>query len=140
MTGSLRAALAAVLLAASLVGAAPAAAQEDGAIRGVIDDQLEAFQRDDWAGAFAFASPSIRSMFQTPENFGRMVRGGYAMVWRPSAVEYGPLEQTPRGPVQIVYFTDAAGERWVAAYAMEQVDGAWRIDGVQIRRAPGAGV
>ena len=136
MTRHLRAALAAL----ALLLAAPAAAEDAGAIRGVIDRQLEAFQRDDWAGAFRFASPGIRSMFRTPENFGRMVRGGYAMVWRPQAVEFGELEQTPRGPVQIVYFTDRSGARWVAAYAMEAVDGAWRIDGVQIRKLPEAGV
>ena len=136
MTRLLRAALAALALAL----AAPAAAQDADAIRGVIGDQIEAFQRDDWAEAFGYASPGIRSMFRTPENFGRMVRGGYAMVWRPSAVEYGPLEQGPQGPVQIVYFTDAEGVQWVAAYSMEQVDGAWRIDGVRIRKAPGAAV
>lgn len=135
MIGMFRAALAALVLSV----AAPAAADE-AAIRGVIDRQLEAFARDDWDGAFAFASPGIRDVFRTPENFGRMVRGGYAMVWRPSAVEYGELETGPRGPVQIVYFTDAAGARWVAAYEMEQVDGAWRIDGVRIRKLPDAGV
>ena len=129
------------LAAALAIGvAAPAAAADGQAIRGVIDDQLEAFQRDDWAEAFGFASPGIRSMFRTPENFGRMVRGGYAMVWRPSAVAFGPLEQGPNGPVQIVYFTDAEGVVWVAAYEMEQVDGAWRIDGVRIRKAPDAAV
>ncbi len=136
MTGSLRAALAALLLALAV----PAAAEDGPAIRGVIAEQLEAFQRDDWSGAFAFASPGIRSMFRTPENFGRMVRGGYAMVWRPSAVEYGPLEDGPRGPVQILYLTDADGVRWVAAYEMELVQGAWRIDGVRIRRMPDAAV
>jgi hypothetical protein len=136
MTGLLRAVCAALFLAM----AAPAAAEESPAIRGVISDQLEAFQRDDWEGAFAFASPGIRSMFRTPENFGRMVRGGYAMVWRPSDVEFGPLEDGPRGPVQIVYFIDSDGARWVAAYEMEQVDGVWRIDGVRIRRMPDAAV
>jgi hypothetical protein len=132
----LRAAFAALALAV----AAPAAAQDEGAIQGVIENQLDAFQRDDWAEAFTYASPNIRGVFRTPENFGRMVRGGYAMVWRPSAVEYGPLEQGPDGPVQIVYFTDASGVQWVAAYEMEMVDGAWRIDGVRIRKAPGAAV
>jgi hypothetical protein len=128
-------------LAAALFAAAMAARAEDGpGIRGVIEDQLDAFQRDDWAGAFAHASPGIRSMFRTPENFGRMVRGGYAMVWRPADVEYGPLESGPRGPVQIVYFTDAEGGRWVAAYSMTQVDGEWRIDGVRIRRLEDAAV
>lgn len=126
----LRAAATALLLAA-----APAAAGEAEDIQAVIGAQLERFQQDDWRGAFAYAAPGLRSLFQTPETFGRMVREGYAMVWRPSRVEAGPLETGPRGPVQIMRFTDRAGVDWVAAYEMVRVDDAWRIAGVRIRRA-----
>ena len=51
-------------------------------IQTTIRSQLEALKNDDFATAFTFASPSIKYMFETPENFGRMVRGGYPMVWR----------------------------------------------------------
>lgn len=132
----LRAALAALALAA----AAPAVADDAADIQAVIGSQLDAFQEDDWAGAFEFASPMIQSQFGTPANFGRMVRGGYPMVWRPSRVEVGPLERGPRGPMQIMYFEDGSGVRYVAAYEMTEVDGAWRINGVFIRRAPDASV
>ncbi len=141
MTRLLRTRIAAAMLGAALLGAAPAAqagpAEE---IRAVIENQLEAFQRDDWEGAFAFASPMIRDMFRTPERFGGMVRGGYPMVWRPSRVEIGPLERTPRGPVQLVYLEDAAGVLHVAAYEMIEIDGVWRINGVRIRRMEDAAV
>ncbi|MGF1660082.1 MAG: DUF4864 domain-containing protein [Rubrimonas sp.] len=130
----------AALAALALTLAAPAQAGEAEDIRAVIERQLDAFQRDDWAGAFAFASPGIRGMFGTPERFGGMVRGGYPMVWRPSRVEMGPLEQGPRGPVQIVYFTDARGAVHVAAYEMVDIGGEWRIDGVRIRRMADAAV
>ena len=53
------------------------------AIESVISKQIEAFRADDFATAFTFASPNIRSMFGTPDNFGVMVRRGYPMVWRP---------------------------------------------------------
>jgi hypothetical protein len=135
MNRTLRAALAALVLTA-----APAAADDEAAIRAVIEDQLADFQADDWAGAFEHASPGIQSIFRTPEGFGRMVRGGYPMVWRPSRVEVGPLEQGPNGPVQIMRFRDAAGADYVAAYTMTMVDGRWRIDGVHIQRLPDASV
>jgi hypothetical protein len=125
------------LIAALMLAAAPVAqAGEAEDIQAVIQRQLEAFQRDDWSEAFTFASPMIRGMFGTPERFGGMVRGGYPMVWRPSRVEIGPLEQTPRGPVQLMYLEDSAGVLHVAAYEMILVDGAWRINGVRIRRMP----
>jgi hypothetical protein len=131
----LRAALAALMLAA-----APAAADDAAEIRAVIQRQLDAFGADDWAAAFEHASPGIQGIFRTPEGFGRMVRGGYPMVWRPCRVEVGPLEQGPNGPVQIMRFRDADGADYVAAYSMTLVDGRWRIDGVHIQRVPDASV
>ena len=70
----------------------PAAAQE-GDIRDVISSQIDAFLEDDFVTAFTFAHPSIRNMFRTPDNFGRMVRNGYPMVWRPAEVDYLDLRQ-----------------------------------------------
>lgn len=136
MIRTVRAAAAALMLLA----AHPAAADQADDIQAVIASQLQAIQRDDWAGAFTHASPMIQGMFRTPEGFARMVRGGYPMVWRPSRVEVGPLEQGPRGPVQLMFLEDQAGVRYVAAYEMREIDGVWRINGVQIRRAPDASV
>ena len=73
----------------------PAQAQSDD-IEAVIGAQLEAFAADDFAKAFTFASPMIKGMFGTPERFGQMVRGGYPMVWRPSRVEFGKVQDTRR--------------------------------------------
>jgi hypothetical protein len=126
-------ALFALCLAPALL--APARADEGSEIRAVIARQLEAFARDDWDAAFTHASPTIQGMFVTPERFGQMVRGGYPMVWRPGRVEAGTLETGPRGPVQIMYFEDAEGARYEAAYEMVEIDGVWRINGVFIRRA-----
>lgn len=127
--------LLALCLAASLA-AQPAGADTGREIRAVIAAQIDAFRRDDWEGAFSFAAPSIRSMFRTPDRFAGMVRQGYPMVWRPARVEPGPLEQGPRGPVQLMYIEDARGVLHEAAYEMTLVNGAWRIAGVRIRRAP----
>ena len=78
--------LGAVLLAA--LGSGAGAQDAQGAIREVISDQIAAFEADDFATAFGFASPAIREMFGTPDRFGRMVREGYPMVWRPGGVRF----------------------------------------------------
>ena len=70
----------------------PAAAQ-DAPIQGVIQSQIDAFQADDFARAFSFASPTIQGMFGTPENFGLMVKEGYPMVYRPAEVEMQELRE-----------------------------------------------
>ena len=128
-----------LILAAALTIATPTLADE-GAIRGVIDDQITAFRVDDFAGAFQFASPTIQGLFGGPANFERMVRQGYPMVWRPAEVEY--LGAESRGGVwrQEVLITDGAGRLHKLRYSMIETDGGWRIDGVEILAAPEVGV
>lgn len=101
-------------------------------IEGAIQGQIDAFLSDDFVTAFTFASPSIRTMFRTPENFGAMVRNGYPMVWRPEAVQFGALRTKDGGLWQQVFVQDAKGQAYVVEYQMVQVDGAWRIAGVQV--------
>lgn len=139
---ALRRVAAVAALGVALAFGAPdrGAAQEEG-VREVIASQLEAFLRDDFAAAFEFASPGIRAMFGTPENFGRMVRQGYPMVWRPGSYSFSTLEprQGRPGLRQSVVITDASGKVFVADYHMIEVDGAWRIDGVSLRERIAAG-
>jgi hypothetical protein len=105
-------------------------------IEATINQQIEAFRADDFAQAFTFASPSIRNLFRTPENFGAMVRNGYPMVWRPRSVTFGDLRDVAGGLWQRVIVTDSAGGVHALDYLMVQVDGAWRIAGVQLLPAP----
>ncbi|MFO7854037.1 MAG: DUF4864 domain-containing protein [Paracoccaceae bacterium] len=123
---------------ALLVAMGPAAAQSD-RIERVIGAQIEAFLADDFERAFDFASPGIRDVFRTPENFGRMVRQGYPMVWRPERFRFEALEDEGGRLRQEVFITDRAGKAWIADYYMVQVEGEWRIDGVSLREAPGLG-
>lgn len=136
MFTTLRAAAAAALI----LGAAPALADPAADIRAVIQNQLDAFSQDDWAQAFTHASPMLQRQFRNPQAFSLMVQGGYPMVWKPSRVEVGELEDGPAGPVQIMHFVDREGSHYVAAYEMLQVDGVWRINGVHIRKVPDASV
>lgn len=126
------------VLAAMLTGG-PVAAQ-DTAIRDVIGRQLEAFEADDFEGAFEFASPGIRQLFGTPEVFGQMVRRGYPMVHRPGEVTYLDLSPTAEGFRQVVRIRDRAGQFHMLEYEMIQgAGGAWQIDSVRFLPQPEVG-
>jgi hypothetical protein len=113
-------------------GTAPTEAARQ-AIVAVINAQLAAFQRDDGAGAFAYASPTIRRKFGTAETFMAMVRSGYHAVYRPAGVAF--LETRVEGDLtlQLVRLLGPDGRSVVAAYEMQrQPDGSWRINGVYL--------
>ncbi len=102
-------------------------------IRGVIERQLAAFERDDAQGAFAFASPGIRRRFGDPETFLDMVRRHYPPVYRPHGVAFGALRDSPRGLLQEVLLSGPDGRPVTALYVMErQPDGSWKVDGVYL--------
>lgn len=104
-------------------------------VRQVISQQMNAFQQDDFEAAFEFASPSIQSMFQTSENFGRMVRQGYPMVWRPRDIRFLDLREMSGGFAQVVQVRDGTGRAHFLRYYMVEVEGRWRIGGVEILKA-----
>jgi len=119
----------------SVLAAAPLRAGES-AVRDVISGQIEAFQADELDRAYRFASPFIQEKFGTPETFGRMVREGYPMVWRPSEVTFLEAREIGGKLWQEVFLRDTAGRGWIAEYEMVEVDGQMRINGVRIREAP----
>lgn len=121
----------------SLLLAVSAQAQED-AIQGTITSQFEAFKVDDFDRAFTYATPRLRSFFQSPENFRRMVTQGYPMVWRPADVQYLELEEYSGSMWQKVRIVDEKGFMHLLVYRMEQTEEGWRIAGVQILDAPAA--
>ncbi|MEL6806280.1 MAG: DUF4864 domain-containing protein [Pseudomonadota bacterium] len=123
-----------VALALSMTGAAWAQGTE---IEGVISDQLDAFKADDFAEAFEFASPNIRGIFRTPENFGRMVTQGYPMVWRPAEVTYLELREENGSYWQKVQIVDAEGRVHVLDYRMLDTENGWKINGVQLLESAG---
>ena len=130
-----------VLVLGLVLGSAPGAtaaglAEGDrAAIRMTIERQLAAFQRDDGAAAFAYAAPSIREKFGTPENFMAMVRIGYEPVYRPREVEFHEIAVLEGAPTQEVLLVDRNGIAWLAYYPMQrQPDGRWLIEGCILRR------
>ena len=104
------------------------------AIQAVIERQLEAFRRDDAAGAFAFASPMIQAKFGSPENFLLMVQTAYPAVYRPQHVAFKDLRVADGMPIQQVFLIAPDGVPVMALYMMEkQPDGVWKIDGCYLK-------
>lgn len=116
----------------------PASAQE-APIQDSIQSQLQAFQADDFTTAFTFASPTIKGVFGSPENFGRMVAQGYPMVHRPAAVKMLELREVAGGLWQRVMITDAGGRTHLLDYQMVETTEGWQINAVQLLQAAGLG-
>lgn len=129
------------LILASLAFAltAPFALAQDAPIQSTIQSQLQAFQVDDFTTAFTFASPTIKSVFGTAENFGRMVAQGYPMVHRPGAVKMLELREVSGEMFQRVMITDEMGRTHLLDYQMIETPEGWQINGVQLLKADGAG-
>ena len=101
-------------------------------IQDTISSQIEAMQDGDFATAFTFASPGLRSMFVTSENFQTMVESGYPMVADPAQVDYTDLEMRGGAMVQTVQVVDQSGRIYQLKYDMIPVDDQWVINGVRI--------
>ena len=110
-------------------------ADEKADIQSTISDQLRAFASDNFIEAFTHASPGIKDIFGTVENFSNMVKKGYPMVWRYNNFEFLNLEETPQGYSQIVRITDQNDKLFLLKYFMKNVAGIWKISGVSIMEA-----
>lgn len=130
--------LAVLALVAVLALPAPGRAQSDG-IEATIRSQIAAFLADDFAQAFTFASPSIKALFGTPENFGMMVRNGYPMVHRPADVRMLDRREVAGQTWQRVMITDSAGRLHVLEYQMLATPDGWQINAVRLLPQDGVG-
>jgi hypothetical protein len=127
-----------VLLAAVLIGlAAPACAADDvTAAQSVIRSQEQAFGRDDFAAAYAYAAPAIQGIFPDAETFMAMVRKSYAPVYRHKSFGFGEARVAGGKIAQRVHILDAEGISWEALYALElQPDGSLKITGCMLLKA-----
>ena len=129
----------AVILSLFLAFAALPGAAQDDPVSGVIQKQIEAFLADDFETAFGFASPSIKSIFGTPENFGTMVRNGYPMVHRPGRVTYLDRRPGEGATYQDVEIVDRDGRAHYLEYEMVETPYGWQINGVRFIAPPRAG-
>lgn len=124
------------------VGQAQAFSDADrAAVQGVIQQQLDAFTRDDAATAYSHAAPGIKQMFPTQDIFMDLVRKAYPPVYRRRAHEFSALEETGAVLKQTVEIVDAEGTEWTALYTLErQPDGSWKITSCNLIKKPGVSV
>ena len=109
---------------------------EENEIKFIVNQQLEAFQDDDFEKAYSFASPTIKKMFSSPEVFRKMVIGGYQAVYRPQSIKMGSVEIIKGVTTLKVYLVDPNGEFITANYMMEkQENGEWLISGCILSKA-----
>ena len=109
---------------------------EENEIKSIVNQQLEAFQNDDFEKAYSFASPTIKKMFSSPEVFRKMVIGGYQAVYRPQSIKMGSVEIIKGVTTLKVYLVDPNGEFVTANYLMEkQGNGEWLIAGCILSKA-----
>jgi ketosteroid isomerase-like protein len=108
------------------------------AIRAVIEQQLQAFQKDDANKAFSFASPEIQKQFGNAQNFMSMVKEAYPAVYRPRSVMFEKLSIVQGNQTQSVMLLDPKGTLMKATYIMQkQASGSWRINGCYLVTAEG---
>ncbi|MGF1563326.1 MAG: DUF4864 domain-containing protein [Geminicoccaceae bacterium] len=119
---------------------APGLSQADQtAIVSVIRDQLDAFQDNDAARAFSYASPGIQAQFGDQTTFMRMVETGYPAVYRAQDAVFQEIRMVQGRLDQPVLLTGPDGRRILAHYLMEQQpDGSWRIAGCILEKLPEA--
>ncbi len=107
----------------------------------VVNEQIDAFSKDDGERAFSFASPMIQAQFKTPETFMKMVKTGYGMVYRPKSFEIENVREANGLIFQPVLFNDQQSQLYKVVYQMQQQeDDSWKINGVQVLRPKGLAI
>lgn len=133
MRGRLLVAAAMAALSVATAGAQNAPSPE---ARALIERQLDAFSRDDAAGAYSEASPQVKEIFPDPDRFMAMVRRSYAPVYRHRSVEFGPATMDGETMQQEAIFVDAQGKVWKALYRLSRgPDGGWLISSCRLIEA-----
>lgn len=98
-------------------------------LKAVVELQLEAFRKNDFAGAYGFAHSGVQQQFPQAE-FEKMVRGGFGAMLKPGVTGFG--KSLVNGEVGTVEVTLAGEDGEVSAYKyfLEKEKGAWRITAV----------
>lgn len=124
------------LVVAAGVGLRCSAVIAQDAFGNVISDQLEAFNDRDIAGAFEFASPMIKGMFGSPENFGIMVQRSFPMIWDNKNARFLSEREENGSVFQRVLVVGKDGIAHVFDYKMIETPQSWQIDGVNFVPTP----
>jgi hypothetical protein len=104
--------------------------------RGVIQRQLDAFQRGDADGAFALASPALKETYSNSGNFMDSVRSGNTPFFHRRVTEFDDFILNGDDAAQSVVVVDQDNDVWNVVYKLSrQPNGSWLIDGVLLSKA-----
>jgi len=123
-----------VLIGAGALGAdglKPSEMKTKDALHTVINAQLAAFRKDDYAGAYVFADRAIKDQF-SPESFERMVRNGFPAIAHSTSARCGLSFDNGDEAVVNVRVFSANREPIDYQYALRRDGGDWRITGVTL--------
>jgi hypothetical protein len=111
---------------------ATASAEESTAARSraIVEQQFDAFARDDAEAAYALADPTIKEMFGDPGHFLAMVRDRYPPVYRHRSVEFGDFAELGDEASLKATLVDNDNVVWTALYSLRrEANGDWLISG-----------
>lgn len=104
------------------------------AIQTVIAKQMDAFRLDNGDVAFSLASPKVRRVFESADNFMEMVRAEYSAVYQPRSYRFLKPSLLDGEPLQAVEVIALDGAVSIAVFSMErQPNRSWRISGCYMR-------
>jgi len=140
--GAMMRTIEAVIVAAAL-WAATASAQESTAARSraVIEQQFDAFARDDAEAAYALADPEIKEKFADADHFMAMVRDRYAPVYRHRSVEFGEFAEQGDEVSLKATLVDNDNVVWTALYSLRrEANGDWLISGCVLEKSDASAI
>jgi hypothetical protein len=101
------------------------------AVHGVINGQLAAFRKDDYAGAFVFADRSFKEQLSL-EGFERMVKGGYPAIAHSTSARCGlTFDDGDQAVVNVRVFSEGR-DPLDYRYTLRRDGENWRITGVTL--------
>jgi hypothetical protein len=133
-----------IIEAVALVAAlwtATASAEDSTATRSraIVEQQFDAFARDDAEGAYALAAPTIKQMFGDADHFLAMVRKDYAPVYRHRSVDFGEFAEHGDEASLQATLVDNDNVEWTALYSFRrQENGDWLISGCVLVKSANA--
>lgn len=95
----------------------------------VVSSQLEAFKNNDALTAFSFAAPIIKSKFETPELFMKMVEAAYEPVSNPKNYFFLKSLIYDEGVLHQVQIISHTNKSYLATYSLILSNGDWKITG-----------
>ncbi len=96
-------------------------------VKAVVADQLNAFERDDAAGAWKLATPEVQQRFVSASNFIGVVKSKYGPIARHRSVDFGPAARKGDEVGLVVTIVDNDNEVWSALFILsKQGESGWK--------------